>query len=188
MRAQLSETPVDLLDYSKGPVPDGDLDFPRSGLRGDIWHGFVRYAGRHRAAIWARVRISIPAPRVVATVDLRPGRPIDASSLKLEVRDDFPAAEPFPAALEDVVGKLPRRPIRAGTPICSSWLDEPKAIARGETVLVEVREGGALLQFDGQALASGAVGQTIPVLNTMSKKRFQARIEAKGKVSVGGSK
>jgi flagella basal body P-ring formation protein FlgA len=186
MQAQFPEARIELLDHGRYPVPDGELEFPRAGLRGAMWHGFVRYAGRHRAAVWARVKVSIAAVRVVAVEDLRPGRPIDASMLKIETRDDLPAAEPSPATLADVAGKIPRRLIRVGTPIRSAWLAEPKAVVRGETVQVEVREGGALLQLDGQAQASGAIGQTIPVLNTMSKKRFQARVEAKGKVSVGG--
>ena len=184
LRASFPDAPIELVDYTKGPVPEGELEFPRGGLRGEIWRGAIRYGGRHRAPVWARVKISIAAPRVVALRDLRPGQPIDAAWLKLEMHD----GESMPMTIEEVAGRVPRRAIRAGTAIRPAWLDEPKAVERGETVQVEVREGGALLQLNGQAQASGAVGQTIPVLNTMSKKRFQARVEAKGKVSVGGSR
>jgi flagella basal body P-ring formation protein FlgA len=190
MRAQWPEARIELVDYSRYPVPDGDLEFPRSGLRvaspAAMWSGFVRYGGRHRAAVWARVKVSMSSPRIIAAVDLRPGQPIDASSLRIEVRDELPIAEPFAGAIEDVAGRIPRRPIRAGTAIRAGWLDAPKAVGRGETVQVEAREGGAVLRFEGQAQGSGAVGQTIPVLNTMSKKRFSARVEGKGKVSLGG--
>jgi flagella basal body P-ring formation protein FlgA len=188
LRTHFPDAPIELLDYTKGPVPEGELDFPLAGLRGSIWRGSIRYGRRHRAPVWARVKIPIAAPRVVALRDLGPGQPIDAGLLKLEIRDEAPSAESFAVAIEEVAGKVPRRPIRAGTAIRPVWLDESKAVVRGETVQVEVREGSALLQFNGQAQASGAIGQTIPVLNTMSKKRFQARVEAKGKVSVGGSR
>jgi flagella basal body P-ring formation protein FlgA len=190
MRAALPEARIELIDYGRHPVPDGALEFPRAGLRragaAAAWTGFVRYGGRHRFALWARVKVSVAATRVIAISDLRPGRPIDAASVRIETRDEFPSPDPFPAALEEVAGRLPRRAIRAGTAIASSWLAASNAVARGDAVQVEVREGGATLQFTAQAQASGAVGQTIPVLNTMSKKRFQARVDAPGRVSVGG--
>jgi flagella basal body P-ring formation protein FlgA len=55
---------------------------------------------------------------------------------------------------------------------------------RGETVHVEVRNGAARLELDGIAETSGSVGQFIPILNSSSKKRFRARVEGKGRVSV----
>lgn len=192
LRAQLPDARIELLDYDRHPVPEGALEFPLTGLRqlpaGVLWNGFVRYGGRHRAAVWARVKAAAMATRVVATTGLRPGHPIDAASLAVETRDEFPAAGPIPSTVDEVAGKLPRRPIRAGTPIRAEWLTAPKAVERGDTVQVEVREGGALLQLTAQAKSSGSVGQTIPVLNTMSKKRFSARVEAKGRVTAGGAR
>lgn len=190
MRAQFPGARIELIDFSRYPVPDGGLEFPRSELHAAspaaMWRGFVRYGRTHRAAVWARVRISIVARRIVAARDLRPGQPIDGSSLELETREELPSAEPFATAIEDVAGKIPRRPIRAGTPIRSTWLDRPKAVVRGQTVRVEAREGGAVLQFAGQAQSSGSIGETILVLNTISKKRFAARVEGQGKAVVGG--
>jgi flagella basal body P-ring formation protein FlgA len=86
------------------------------------------------------------------------------------------------------VGKVARRTIRAGTAIRTDWLSAANAVERGETVQVEVREGGAVVQLTGEAQRSGAVGQTIPVLNPMSKAVFKGRVEAKGKVTVGGTR
>jgi flagella basal body P-ring formation protein FlgA len=189
MRTQLPEARIELLQYSLYPVPEGDLEFPRATLRpgsaGAVWSGFIRY-GRQRAPVWARVRISVTSPRVVALAGLPAGRPIGAASLAVETRDEFPALESFPSAAEEVAGKIPRRTIRAGTTIHAAWLDPPKAVLRGETVQVEAQQGGAVLQFSGQAQASGSVGQTILVLNMISNRRFPARVEGKGRVSAGG--
>jgi flagella basal body P-ring formation protein FlgA len=191
MRAQLPEARIELLEYSQYPVPEGELEFPRATLRpgstGAIWNGFIRY-GRHRAPVWARVRASVASPRVVALADLPAGRPIDAASLTVETRAEFPALESFPSAAEEVAGKIPRRTVPAGTPIRGAWLDPPRAVLRGETVQVEARQGGAILQFSGQAQASGSIGQTILVLNMISNKRFPARVEGKGRVSAGGAR
>src|SRR5262249_1150409 len=153
---------------------------------GAIWNGSIRYGGRHRAAVWARARISAPSQRVVARADLAAGQAIDAVLLTVETRDEFPDPDPFPAGGEEVAGKGARRRIRAGTAIRAAWLDAAKAVLRGDNVLVEAREGGAVLQFSGTAQASGSVGQTILVLNAMSNKRFPARVEGKGRVSARG--
>ena len=135
--------------------------------------------------IWARVKILVSAPRVVAVENLSPGRPIDSTMLRVETREEFPSVEASPASVEEVAGKMVRRPVPAGTSIRSAWLAAPKAVLRGEAVEVESREGAAIVQAPGQAQASGAIGDIILVLNPMSKKRFAARVIAQGKVAVG---
>lgn len=189
MQSQFPAARIELLEYSRQPVPEGVLEFPAAGLRpaisGAFWSGWIRYGGGHRMAIWARVNITIEATRVVAVDNLSPGRPLDSTALRVEMRREFPVSEPSPVTVGEVAGKILRRPVRAGTALRSSWLDEPKAVTRGETVQVEVREGGALLQLSGEAQGSGAIGQSILILNTTSNKRFPARVEARGKVGVG---
>jgi len=185
LRAALPGATIEVLDYSRYPVPDGPLEFALAGLRGATWSGAVRYGGRHRAPVWARVRVTISATRVIATRNLPAGARIDAADLRVETRDETPSPEAMPSDPADVAGMIPRRSIRAGETVRASWLGPAKAVARGETVDVEVRAGGALLRLPGQALTSGTVGQTILVRNPESNRRFQARIEAPGKVTVG---
>jgi flagella basal body P-ring formation protein FlgA len=185
LRAALPDARIELLDYSRYPVPEGPLEFVPAGLHGAMWTGAVRYGGRHRASVWARVQVTVTATRVIATRNLPAAARIDAADLRVERRDEFPIAEPMPSDLGAVAGMVPRRSIRAGEAIRSSWLGLAKAVARGDTVDVEVRAGGALLRLPGQALASGAVGQTILIKNTESNRRFPARIEAPGKVAIG---
>jgi flagella basal body P-ring formation protein FlgA len=189
LQAVLPGARIEVLDYSRYSVPEGVIEFPPESLRavsnGGMWSGSIRYGGRHRVTIWARVNVSVAATRIIATRDLPAGRPIDPDALRVESRDEFPSPESRPSRIEAVAGLAPRRPIRAGDIIRTAWLEAPKAVTRGETVQVEVREGGAFLRLPGQALASGVVGQTIPILNPESKCRFSGRIEAKGRVSIG---
>jgi flagella basal body P-ring formation protein FlgA len=185
LSAALPDARIELLDYSRYPVPEGPLEFAPGGLHGALWTGSVRYGGRHRASIWARVKMSVTSTRVVAVRALAAGARIDVADLRVETRDEPPIAEPMPSGLAEVAGTTARRSIRAGDAIRSSWLGPAKAVARGETVDVEVRAGGALLRLPGEALASGSVGQTILIRNPESNRRFQARIEAPGKVAIG---
>ena len=187
MQKEIPAAHIDLLDFSRQPAPDGELVFPASGLRqteaGGYWNGYVRYAGDHLFRLWARVKVHVAAVRVVATQDLRPGQALDAAQLRVETREEVPAAGVV-STVEEVVGKVPRRAIAAGTALRAEWLEPAKAVLRGETVQVEVVFGGARLKLEGVAEASGAVGETIAIQNPISQRRFRARVESKGRVVV----
>jgi flagella basal body P-ring formation protein FlgA len=183
---------IEIQELSRYPVPHGEVSFNRSTLPAapslenaatpQLWRGFVRYGGDHRFAIWARARILVRAVRIVATEDLPAGRPIEARQVRVEEYDAPASNQPPPPALEKVIGKLPRQPIKASAAITVLQLEEPKDIERGDLVEVEVRSGGARLALEGRALADGRKGDMIPVRNTANAKSFSARVQEKGRV------
>lgn len=187
MQRELPAAHIELLDFSLLPAPQGDLVFPVAGLRqspaGGYWSGYIAYGGKHRFAIWARVKVRVAVPRIIAGSELKAGLPLDARLLRLEIRDEMPATG-FVSTIEEVLGRVPRRSIAAGTALRSEWLETAKLVLRGETVQVDVLLGGAHLKFEGVAQASGAAGETIPIQNPVSMARFAARVESKGKVVV----
>lgn len=187
MQKQSPDARIEVIDFSRVRVPEGELEFPLSGLRqtadGGYWSGFVRYAGGRRFLVWAKVKVRTSSARVVAAEALKPGQVLAASQLRIETRDEFSTAPPV-VSIEDAVGKVLRRAVPAGAEIQQQWLAAPPDISRGDTVRVEVHSGAAVLAFEGKAEAGGSVGQSIAVLNPDSKKKFQARIEGKGRVSV----
>jgi flagella basal body P-ring formation protein FlgA len=196
MQKSLPQARIEILDFSRQPVPSGEIEFPLAGLRpapagtagnqpkAVLWSGAVIYAGTRRFAVWATVTVRVTVPRILAVADLRPGQAIAVAQLAAETREEFPTSQPFPQTLDQVAGRWPRVAIQAGAPIRTDQLEEPKEVMRGETVHVEVRNGAARLELDGIAETSGSVGQFIPILNSSSKKRFRARVEGKGRVSV----
>jgi flagella basal body P-ring formation protein FlgA len=189
MRERMPEAHIRILETSRAAAPGGELDFPLSGLRGGYWFGRVTYGSGHRFVVWARVTVTRTVKRVVASADLSPGRPIDAAQLKLETREESPVPGPaaFAASAEELAGWIPRRRIPAGAVVQKQWLDPPQLVQRGQLVKVEVVVGGARLEAEGVAEASGALGQVIPVQNPDSKRHFRARVEAAGRVSVKGT-
>ena len=191
MQRQLPEARITILDHSKFNVPDGELEFPIAGLRqtptGGFWSGSVRYAGGRRFAIWANVKVVVTAARVVAVENLKAGRAIDAAQLRVEMRDEFPSAASYAASIEELAGKVLRRPVNAGDRVSTQWAEAAKDVVRGETVIVKVLSGSAVLEFEGRAESSGSTGQNIVVQNPGSKKRFQARVEGKGRATVTAS-
>jgi len=192
MRKCLPEARIEILEFSRQPAPEGEIQFPVGGLHAApgnplkpaLWNGAVIYGGNRRFAIWASVAVHVSVPRVLAVADLWPGRPITAAQLVAEVREELPSTAPFAETVEQIAGRWPRTAIRAGSPIRTDQLEQPKDVMRGATVHVEVRNGAALLQFDAVAEASGFVGEIVPILNPASKKRFRGRVEAPGMVLV----
>jgi flagella basal body P-ring formation protein FlgA len=63
-------------------------------------------------------------------------------------------------------------------------LAAPRDVERGDQVAVEVSSGGARLAFEATAESSGRAGDSIVIRNPANGGMFQARVEAKGKVSV----
>ena len=183
---------IEIQELSRYPVPRGQVAFDRSTLPAapslenaaapQLWRGAVEYGGGRRFAIWARARILVRSVRIVATEDLAVGRPIEARQVRVEAYDAPPSNQPSPPALDKVIGKLPRQPIKASATITALQLEEPKDIERGDLVEVEVRSGGARLALEGRALADGRKGEMIPVRNTANAKSFSARVEEKGRV------
>ena|ERR1017187_2558291 len=191
MQKELPQATIEIQDYSRQRVPAGDLAFPAASLRRApreaLWIGYVRYAGNRRFTVWARVKVSIAVGRVVAAADLAPQRPIDAAQLRVETREESLAAGAFPKSIDEVAGKWPRVAIHAGSSIRAVELQVPPDVVRGETIHVEVRDGGALVSLVARAEASGSRGDTIPVSNPASHRRFRARVEGQGRVSVDSS-
>jgi flagella basal body P-ring formation protein FlgA len=186
---------IDLLEFSRVPAPDGEIEFPPTGFQAPvngsgagIWRGWVRYGANHRFSIWARVTLTVKASRVVAKTDLAPGQLLRVEDVEARVAEEPPtgsaSAPQFPESLEEVVGRCARQPIRAGQAIRKLWIANPKVVRAGENVKVMVNSANTQLEFEGAAENSGAVGDMVFVRNTSSHRRFRARVEAAGRVSV----
>ncbi len=191
MHAALPEAQISVLEWSRARVPSGAITFPASQLRtgpaGQWWSGYVRYGGAHQFAIWARVSVRVMAVRVVASRDLPRGQAIPADALETQTGETMSGAADFARSMDQVVGKLPRALIRAGTPVQIHQLVASVDIARGDTVQVDAESGAAHLAFEAKAEGSGATGEMIPVRNPISHRRFMARVTGKGRVSVDSS-
>jgi len=187
------EARVEILAMSNAPAPEGKLFFPQSGLSAATntdpstpvtWKGYVQYGSPRRFSVWARMRISETVPRVIATESLAAGKPITKSQVRVEVHDDFPLRNDTARILEEVIDRIPRRAVRAGSPVLRTDLAEAFQVERGDTVEVTAISGSAQLELEAQAETSGRQGDVISLRNLSSGKLFRARIEGKGRAIV----
>jgi flagella basal body P-ring formation protein FlgA len=189
MRKVLPAAKIEILELSRHPIPDGELEFKLDGLRegpaGTFWNGNIRYGENHTLPVWVRLSIHVSVPRVIATADLAPGQAISAEMIRVEYRDEFPGHKDYAQSADQVLGRLPRGPLHSGAAVRVGQLEAPKDVVVGETVRVDVWDGAAHLKLEARAEATGTRGQTIPVRNLDSQKRFLARVDGKGRVSIG---
>ncbi len=188
MRRSWPAASIEILEFSRRPAPEGSLVFPRSALRREagaaLWTGWIAYAETRRFEVWARVRITESVSRVVAVADLQAGRPVSPSQVSAVTRQEFPAEGPYARSLAEVLGRWPRRPIPAGAALRTDQLTEPKIVLPGDTVEVEVRNGGAFLKMACRAETAGAVGEIVSVRNPSSRQLIRARVLAPGRAAV----
>jgi flagella basal body P-ring formation protein FlgA len=188
MRKSLGAAPanIEILATSKFPVPPGELVFPRESLTepatGDaaVWNGYVAF-DTGRFPVWARLRLTTLQSRLVSVVGLGPGHVIAPSDLKVESVDEFPRRLVPLTTIEAAVGQVARRAIPAATILTASMLEVPNDIERGQTVMVAVRSGGAILKIEAKAESAGHRGEMVSLRNPISGLLFRAEIEGKGR-------
>jgi flagella basal body P-ring formation protein FlgA len=187
LRAGMPEARIEVLEFSRQPIPAGELRFPVSGLRTEqtsssplLWHGAICVPGQDDFPVWAKVRIRVAGKRVTAAAALAPGRPIERAQLREEAFDGPPGLP----ELSQIVGWVPRRAIPAGTAIERQWLDLPADVVRGEPVQVEIRSGRARVLLEGQAQSSGRRGEVVGVRNPANGKILRATVADRGRAVI----
>ena len=197
LRETLADVPgittarIEVSASSQHPAPLGKLIFPRTGMQQAsgsqpeiLWRGFVHHADSD-FPVWARVRIIANMTRVVATVNIPSGKPIQKNQVRLESCEDSLLDEATARNLDGVVGYVPKSLLRAYLPIRKTQLASLPEVAKGDLVDVEVFAGAARLVVKGKAQSDGFKGSTILVRNLSSGKDFRARVTGKNKVIVG---
>jgi flagella basal body P-ring formation protein FlgA len=87
--------------------------------------------------------------------------------------------------MKSVVGFAARHSLQPNQPLTSGDLMKPEIVQRNNTVTIVYEAPGITLTLRGQAQESGALGDTISVLNIESKRVVQAVVSGPDRVSVG---
>lgn len=83
-----------------------------------------------------------------------------------------------------ILGKSPRRPLRAGDPILAADLREPIMVAKNSLVTITLNTERMALTAQGRALDNGARNDVIRVINTKSNTVINAIVAAANHVRV----
>jgi flagella basal body P-ring formation protein FlgA len=117
--------------------------------------------------------------------DVARGDIIAEADLEYKAIPQIRANQSIIRAITDVAGMEARRALRAGELIRTSDIKRPTLVAKGSAVTMLFEAPGMRLSAVGRALAEGAEGDTITVLNPTSYRKVEAVVVKAGTVKVG---
>jgi flagellar basal body P-ring formation protein FlgA len=144
----------------------------------------VRCDGSQSWRLFVPVRVSAFRMVVVAAVPLERGKVLAADDVILAEREVSASTGGYLAQSEAAVGRTLRRPVAPGAILTPSALTSAVLVRRGQPVTLEARANGFTVQMAGIAKGDGALGQTIPVENTSSRKVLQGVVRNEKSVQV----
>lgn len=86
--------------------------------------------------------------------------------------------------MADLVGMAAKRPIQVGALVRQSDIERPILVERNSMVTVSLVHGALALSTQGKALESGAMGDTVRIMNSRSKQIFEGEVSGPGQATV----
>lgn len=125
----------------------------------------------------------VTVPALVPTRRLAPGEMLTDADL---APADIPLATLPGTALRlrgELVGKEVQRALVAGRPVAAASVREPRAVRRGDQVLITYSGNGVDLTAPGRALQDGILGDQVRVVNLSSNRTITVSVAGSGRVS-----
>jgi flagellar basal body P-ring formation protein FlgA len=201
-------TLADLFDGATGPAASRVIGRAPAGQQAVLDAGEVQLAARSAGLDWAntagqrRIIVDVVAAEpatdgghavrhmrrrghavLVYARNIAVGEIVQASDLQWS--DEAVAGPDTPGEVERVIGMAARLPLREGAAVAVHELVAAKVIRRDQMISVDYEDGGVSLSLSGKAMADGAVGDVVQVMNLTSKKVLQAVATAPGHAAIG---
>lgn len=184
---------VEVADFGRYALPEGELLFPPGGLQGTagtapgqllLWRGRI-VAGAQSASVWARVRLRYRVAVAVARRDLRAGEPLNGDTVQIESREVFPfPASPYLRSIPEA-GRVIRRRVRQGQALCEGAVAATGATLRGGQPVEAIVESGAVRLKTRAVLEAGAQpGGTVWIRAAGKGARMRGQLEGASTVRV----
>ena len=90
-----------------------------------------------------------------------------------------------PRDADVLIGMTVKRPLRQGAAASLRDVSTPQVIKAGDIVAVTYEDDGVALTLQGKAMSAGAIGETLMVQNTASKKIIETVVTGPGSTAVG---
>lgn len=119
------------------------------------------------------------ADTIVAARTIRAQEILAAEDLAIK-----PATGPSDVSLDDLIGKEALVALYPGRAIRASDVGPPALIARNQIVPLVYLRGGLWIVTEGRALARAGAGETVRVMNLVSRANLTGRVTPDGQVLV----
>jgi len=156
---------------------------PRTGQFRARLHAPASDMSAPGVAIVGRIYTVLDLP--VLTRDIRPGEIIAKGDFEWTQIPSDRLGQNVLTSAADLIGTTPKRLLRTGQPIRISDIEQPVVINKGDIVAMMVTAPGMSLSAQGRALDAGAAGETIRIMNSLSKRTVEGTVKGPGRVVVG---
>lgn len=144
----------------------------------------VRCQGNNPWSLNVPVTISVFKNVLVASQQIQKGSILTASDMTLKQTDVARLHHGFFESSDAGIGKKLTRRILVGAVITPGMLRSPRLISRGQQVSIVAQSGRMKVRMEGKALANGAAGERIKVLNVKSRKKLEGIVTPSGEVKI----
>lgn len=153
------------------------------------WRGQLISESGRAFPVWARARVSVRRPGLVARRALEVGQIVGDDAIERVELIDYPAWEAPLTELGLAAGRRVRRAIPAFTPLLPQLLALRRDVERGDLVEVELPAGERMGEPEGEASATltaeaespGRTGEMILLKNPLTGRRFSSKVTAVGR-------
>jgi flagella basal body P-ring formation protein FlgA len=187
------EASVTIVDFSKIPVPPGEITFSLDGAalpmlahpdRPFLWRGRVTTTVGIDVRCWVYVKVVSQRQIVRTKVALLAGQLVQAEDIEQSPGVVCPLLTPSDDSEGNYVGHAVKRSLRAFTVMNREMVVSPPLIKRGARVQVAAIAGKARVSFEAEAHSDGRQGQRIELSNIRSGKVFWGVVNGDGSVLV----
>lgn len=158
-------------------LPSGGRDIGKVTVK-------VRCADSRPWSLHVPAIVSLHKNVMVAARPLSRGTLLTKSDVKLAKWDLARLTQGYIENLDHGLGMELKRNIAAGRPLTPASIKKPQIIKRGQRVSIIVRSGRMEVRMAGEALAQGAAGDRIRVVNLSSKQKLEGVVTPSGEVKV----
>jgi flagella basal body P-ring formation protein FlgA len=116
---------------------------------------------------------------------LMAGEVVQPADLAFGKVPSFAVPADAPRDADAVIGKVVRRPLRAGSAVAAHDLSNAILVKRDDVVEVSYHTDGISLILQGKAMADAAAGEPVAIQNMASKKIIQAVVTGPDQAVVG---
>lgn len=138
------------------------------------------------SAVWTMyVPVTVSVFHMVATTAtaVERGQILDAGSVVLQKQNIMATHGRYYRSVEEAAGQIAKRHLSPGELLGAHNLDMPKAIKRGDEVVISASSGPIAVKMPAVAMSDGRVGQRISVKNSSSQRIIQATVTGPGQVA-----
>ena len=144
----------------------------------------VRCPGQDGWSIHVSGRIDIFDQVVVLARSLGRGEAITSDMLQVREQNTAQLRYGYFRQPREVVGRIAKRTLAAGTILTPGSVAAPLLVRRGERVTLVATRGAVSVRMQGEALRDGARGERIRVRNLRSKRIVEGEVVGRGVVKM----